>query len=637
MRVALVQCPPWGSLPPLGTASLKAYVEPHGHPVRCFDLNIDYCHERELELLDVAGSVYARPDPSSSGAWEEWSFEFDGEVTFTGSLQDRPLPVDRWVAEVLDWSPELVGFSVQSTNLGVTLQVANQIKRTDPSIRIVFGGPNVAEAQQGAMALLTGIPDVVVEGEGEATLLELIEAYDSGRDVTELQGIGVLLDGEPTWTPRRPLLGDLGALPFPDFSDVDWSRYPNPYEIPIMASRGCVLNCAFCYETVYWKRFRTQPAQRVVDEIVHQLANHPLRAEVEAGRAQFGLSFADSLVNGHLGGLRRMAELIAERDLGIYWNGQATVNTKMDDAYFGVLSASGCTGLSFGLESGSQHVLESMGKRFQIDEATDFFERVHRSGIDLYVNIMVGFPTETRADFIETLRFLTSIRRMVAMVNNVGATAVVGGSRIQEDPEQFGVTPVHLRGWDEGTDFSWTSKAAGTERERDRRVKILHAWMTLMRIPHQRIGPARRWARLPWRQTDRLARPRPRTMPVDLRANRIAELTALAGSEPLLLATAEERVHEVLSTPNWASSLQVETWNGVALVDIQALVTPLFGGDVKVAHSRSEQGVAEARVEPVHPSGAGPAALLAAHFPASDGEKVQVLALFCVPAEVHAS
>ena len=64
MRVALVQCPPWGSLPPLGSASLKAYIEQHGHEAPCFDLNIDYCRERLEEVLDdVGGSVYARPDP----------------------------------------------------------------------------------------------------------------------------------------------------------------------------------------------------------------------------------------------------------------------------------------------------------------------------------------------------------------------------------------------------------------------------------------------------------------------------------------------------------------------------------------------------------------------------------------------
>ena len=177
MRIALVQCPPWGSLPPLGLATLKAYIEQQGHEARCFDLNIDYCRERLADLLDdVGGSVYARPDPWVSGSFAEWDFEFDGEVHFKSALKERPLPVERWADEVLSCGPKVVGFSVQSTNLGVTLQVAQQVARRDPSVLIVFGGPNVAEAQQGSMALLTGIPDLVLEGAGEETLIARVDA-----------------------------------------------------------------------------------------------------------------------------------------------------------------------------------------------------------------------------------------------------------------------------------------------------------------------------------------------------------------------------------------------------------------------------------------------------------------------------
>jgi hypothetical protein len=662
MRVALVQCPPWGSLPPLGLASLKPFLEQHGHEVRCFDLNIEYCRDRLREVVDdVGGSVYARPDPWASGSYDDWDFEFDGEVHFTSTLKERPLPIERWVDQILGFRPEVVGFSNQATNLGVTLQVAQRIRLVAPDVTVVFGGPNVAEAQQGVMALETRIPHLVVEGEGEETLIEVLGALGSDGDLSEVAGIGRLVDGVPTWTPRRPLLGDVDALPFPDFSDFDWSMYPNPYEIPIMTSRGCVLNCAFCYETVYWKRFRTQSSERIVAEIEHQITNHPLRPDVLEGRARFGMSFADSLVNGHLGGLKRMAELLIERKVDIYWNGQATINAKMDDDFFQKLGASGCTGLSFGLESGSPRVLESMGKKFDIDEAADFFERVQRSGIELVVNVMVGFPTETRADFVETLRFLTRIRRMIYMVNNVGSTAVVGGSRIHQDPERFGITPADMDAWTSRRDLRWVTKAAGTERSRQLRVKVLHAWMTLMRIPHQRIGPTaersfglkRRAATLePGRATGvvvprsrvrrqaRAARaqavgsgagtaaaqqvPRPITRP----QVRIKRLARSLGEEPLVVQVAQGVVEEVAAAPAWAEPLAVGAWIGLEVDELRQRLAAFLGGDVELVERPERDGQLEVSLTVVDPPGGGLEGVRLWVMPTSTGGATLTLAIF---------
>jgi hypothetical protein len=449
-------------------------------------------------------------------------------------------------------------------------------------------------------------------------------------------GIGRLVHDVPTWTPRRPLLREVDALPFPDFSDFDWSMYPNPYEIPIMTSRGCVLNCAFCYETVYWKRFRTQSSERIVAEIEHQIASHPLRSDVVDGRARFGMSFADSLVNGHLGGLKRMAELLIERKLDIYWNGQATINAKMDDDFFQKLGASGCTGLSFGLESGSPRVLESMGKRFDIDEASEFFERVQRSGIELVVNVMVGFPTETRADFVETLRFLTRIRRMIHMVNNVGSTAVVGGSRIHQAPEQFGITPPDMEAWTSRADLRWVSKEAGTERNRQRRVRLLHMWMTLMRIPHQRIGPTAERSFGLKRRTSAAGPIEPGratgvVMPVVKPRPRIRRLARSFGEQPLELHARDGVVESTSGDPDWASSLAVETWVGVPLLQLRDEISVRLGDDVSLTQTIEPGGVVEVTFEAVRGAAGALRGIRVFAFPEQQG--AQVVVLFPVRAE----
>lgn len=604
MRIALVQCPPWGALPPIGIAALKAWLEPQGHTVRCHDLSIDYARERQAALLDdEKGTIYSRPDPFASEAFGEWSFTFDGEVRFESALREHPLPVERWADQVLEGDPDVVGFSIQSSNLGTSLQVAQRISQIRPEARLVFGGPNAAKAQEGGRALETGIPHVVVEGEGEETFTELLHAWEHGGDPYQVRGIGRLVDGRPVWNEVRPLMRDIDALPFPDFTDFDWAAYPNPFEIPIMTSRGCVLNCAFCYETQYWKRFRTQSSQRIVDEILHQVAIHPFREQALEQDRLFMFSFGDSLVNGHLGGLRRMAELLIESPASITWCGQATINQKMDGAFFRALRESGCTSLSFGMESGSQDVLESMGKKFQSDEAITFFDHVHEAGIQLIVNVMVGFPTETRRDFVETLRFLWRIRKIIDVANNVDTTSVNGGTRLQESPEQFGIVPVDIAGWEAGTNYEWTSEAAGDARNRVRRLLALHAWLTVLRIPHQPLPTRFRFVTWMTRTARRLTLPRRR-----LRMRQRRRTRRIPG-EPLVLVAVDQVIVEVIDVPAWIEGAGVDAWVGQTFAAIRPLVVAHLGSDMELSDPVDLDGVHEVRVSIADPHRADVAGL----------------------------
>jgi hypothetical protein len=488
MRVALVQCPAWGALPPLGPASLKAYLVEHGHEARCFDFNIDFYveHQKAKAELEQDGRVYGGPDPWGADAYGQWGLDYEAApatITFqAGSAYlDEPLPLDAWADALLADDPDVIGFTTYLTSFTPSLLLAQRLRERGCRQVLVFGGPNVAKDREGDIALRTGLADVVVHGEGEATLLELVEVLGRGGDLGTVEGIGRLVDGEPSWTPFRPLIRPLDQLPYPDFSDFRWEDYADPFRIPLMGSRGCVLSCSFCYETVYWKRFRMMSPKRIVDEIEHQVRHHPLRHQVESGEHHFYVMFGDSLVNGHLRSLREMCDLLIERDLAVHWGGQATVDKRMDDEVCAQLRAAGCTGLAVGLESGSQRVLDDMGKRFKVDDAVDVIRRFHDAGMPLTVNVMVGFPTERRRDFLSTVWFLTRTRRWLYQVSNVTTTQLALGSELHVYPERFGAT-IH-------PDGSWTSAATGEERHRRRRLRTLHVCMRALRIPHQAIAP----------------------------------------------------------------------------------------------------------------------------------------------------
>jgi hypothetical protein len=192
------------------------------------------------------------------------------------------------------------------------------------------------------------------------------------------------------------------------------------------------------------------------------------------------MMFGDSLLNGHLRTLRDMCDLLIERDLGVMWGGQATIDKRMDDEVVQQLKAAGCTSFAVGLESGSQKVLDDMGKRFQVDDAVDVIRRFSEAGMPLTVNVMVGFPTERFRDFLDTIRFLNRTRRWLYQVSNVTSTQMALGSEMYQHPERFGAV-IH-------DDGSWSSEATGDERHRRRRLRALHFCMKVLKVPHQGIG-----------------------------------------------------------------------------------------------------------------------------------------------------
>ncbi len=480
-RIALVNCPAWGAIPPLGIAALKSFMVSHGYVVKCFDFNLDFYN--------------SSPQLIKRGFWaadcyNQWTLDYSQtDVRFNrGShFNTTPLPLKQWAEDILSFKPDVVGFSTNLTNMTPGILLAKELKGLVPGVPMIFGGPNVAQDREGDILLKTGVADIVVAKEGEETLLEVMKALENQEDVSSIRGIGLLINGVPTWTPPRPQIADLDKLPFPDFNDFPLDKYPSPYDIPIMASRGCVYHCAFCYEHIFWKKFRSRSAENVVAEMVHRMNEHSLRLpankNAKNGNAPpaFVFLFADSLVNGHFKALEEMCDIIIERGIKLSWTGQATLDKRMTWSFFQKLKRAGCTGLAFGLESGSEMVLDGMSKNHnKIKSASNILEYAYKAGMPSTVNVMVGFPTERFRDFLQTIAFLFKNRKWIYQVSNVTETQLALGTPLWINPEKWNVTV--------SQDGSWTSPNTGTEKDRKRRLKLLHWSMTLLGIPHQRIA-----------------------------------------------------------------------------------------------------------------------------------------------------
>jgi hypothetical protein len=238
---------------------------------------------------------------------------------------------------------------------------------------------------------------------------------------------------------------NLDQLPFPDYSDLDVNAYMIPNAISSELSRGCVAKCTFCQETHYWK-YRSRQAPFILEEVEHQYRTY--------GTNVFW--FIDSLVNGNINELRAFALGVVERGLKIKWEGYARCDERMDLEYYQDLKASGCMALNYGIESGSQRVLDAMRKNVTIAEVEKNLRDGASVGIEAQSNWMLCYLNEESVDFAKTMTLAWRIQdcRLTSMARG---TMNIGPGRIDDDREFYNVHPKYFC-------LSWATKDLGNTK-----------------------------------------------------------------------------------------------------------------------------------------------------------------------------
>ena len=180
-----------------------------------------------------------------------------------------------------------------------------------------------------------------------------------------------------------------------DYSDFDFNEYVYPNGINTEFSRGCVAKCTFCEETHFWK-YRQRMSTDALAEIEH----------LYYSKGTDVVWFIDSLVNGNLSELRAFCKAIIAKDIKLHWTGYCRCDGRMDLEFYWDLRGSGCEALNYGIESGSQKVLNDMAKGVTIPEMEQNLRDGKIVGISAFTNWIVGFPTEDYQDFSDTLTFI---------------------------------------------------------------------------------------------------------------------------------------------------------------------------------------------------------------------------------------
>jgi anaerobic magnesium-protoporphyrin IX monomethyl ester cyclase len=254
--------------------------------------------------------------------------------------------------------------------------------------------------------------DVVVRGEGETTLLEILQAYSTGGNFNHVSGIAmrkkVSTNGtnqeEMVMTPERAFSADLDSLPFParellpNESYIQFGNEKYGYTITtIMSTRGCPYECEFCSNVIFGGTYRERSAANIVDEIEEALALGYDR-----------ISFADDVFTLRQ---KRVLEICAEikkRGLHFYWECLARVDS-IDAPRYEEMAQAGCRRVYFGIESGDDTILKLMRKKITSSEARLAVMAAHQAGLEVGAFFILFYPGETNQTVLNTLRFAASL------------------------------------------------------------------------------------------------------------------------------------------------------------------------------------------------------------------------------------
>lgn len=253
--------------------------------------------------------------------------------------------------------------------------------------------------------------DYVLVGEAEWTLLELVECLvaNSGRNPAVIPGLAYLGDCDrlPRRSPRRSLMRNLDALPFPsrDLISVDryrqaWKNAHGFFSLNLVASRGCPYRCNWCAKPIYGDSFHARTPGSVAEEMLQ------LRDDFGAEH----LWFADDLFGINNRWVQDFAEHVRKRNAAIPFKIQTRADLMSKEEAVAALASVGCVEVWMGVESGSQKILDDMDKGIRIEQVVRARDNLRQHGIRACFFLQFGYPGETWTEIQETLRLVRQTR-----------------------------------------------------------------------------------------------------------------------------------------------------------------------------------------------------------------------------------
>ncbi len=405
-RVLMVDLNNFASFPTLAIGLLVASLRNRGHEVQVIcplshDVPAAFRERRETLLDHMKRRVHLSTFSPFLGIRDQLR-------EIRSWWKERPHPIVlREVTKALDQKPDILLLSAYLQHFASIREISELARQR--GIPVILGGPmfNLPDTVD-AWRTLPGIT-AVVGSEADRDICPLVETACERGDL--LQFAGVTLNDGRRGAAAGPLR-NLDATPIPDFSDFPWDRYPVRI-IPLMTGRGCQWDkCLFCSDVISasGRTFRTRSLDHVLLEMQEQARRYDTS----------NFLFLDLKLNSYSDMIRGIASEIQSYVQGAEWVGTVHVDLRRDNGLsrddLRTAVRGGMRRISFGLETGSQRLLDLMQKGSSVEANEDFIRNAHEAGLSVRCTMFKGFPGETSEDMAATANFLEKHARYLDRV-----------------------------------------------------------------------------------------------------------------------------------------------------------------------------------------------------------------------------
>lgn len=290
--------------------------------------------------------------------------------------------------------PGVVGISANSANFVAARIIARLSKELNEDVIVIVGGSHPSTA--GSDVLNCRHIDISVKGEGERTIVELLDAIENNKGLGDIKGIIYRENGQIKENLPRDFIEDLDSLGFPhqNAPDVlkDYENYPPSAFNRIFAARGCPFGCTFCASKKVWsRRVRFRSADNVIEEI-NSIRNNVGIDYVVYDDDTFGISREN---------IENLCFAMKEHSPGLSWGCEIHANL-VDDHAISIMKESGCDAISLGFESGNDEMLRTVKKNTTTAKALSACKVIKKYDIKLNTFFIIGFPWETEESLKDT-------------------------------------------------------------------------------------------------------------------------------------------------------------------------------------------------------------------------------------------
>jgi len=308
-----------------------------------------------------------------------------------------------------EYKPKFLGVSFVTEARHEAFNIFRTAKAVDQSIITIAGGPHPSLTVADTLSHISSI-DFIVLGEGEKTIVALLNSLSMGESPDKIPGLAFRHKGEIVQLPNLNFINDLDTLPFPIFSSLTrnnydfythYQGYPALRTIPILTSRGCPFHCNFCATTMVWgSKWRYRSPANVMKEIEHNISYYGVEAAW----------FVDDNFNSSPARMLQISRLIKQEFPRLKWICNVRIDNLTED-HVKAMAESGCISVEFGAESGAQRILdEVVHKKIRAEKILEVDDWCHKHGIIIDAQFIVSHPTETYDEADQTIDLIKKLK-----------------------------------------------------------------------------------------------------------------------------------------------------------------------------------------------------------------------------------